>query len=152
MERDGLIWCTDNPGDKRSSSISFTPLALKKLPQAKTILSEGNKAALKEFTDREIATLSKLLLRVIKNLDPEIAAENTVDRRAMNAVRVGTVPIEPRGKSSDAREQKLFQHKGEWQRAKSARNCIASVGYADNRRMWRLAGRVESARGCRFHS
>jgi MarR family transcriptional regulator, transcriptional regulator for hemolysin len=75
MERDGLIRRTDNPDDKRSSLISLTPLALKKLPQAKTILSEGNKAALKGFTDREIATLSKLLLRVVKNLDPEIAAE-----------------------------------------------------------------------------
>jgi DNA-binding MarR family transcriptional regulator len=75
MERDGLIRRTDNPDDKRSSLISLTPLALKKLPQAKIILSEGNKAALKGFTDREIATLSKLLLRVVKNLDPEIAAE-----------------------------------------------------------------------------
>jgi hypothetical protein len=38
-------------------------------------LSEGNKEALKGFTDREIATLSKLLLRVVRNFDPEIAAE-----------------------------------------------------------------------------
>jgi len=75
MERDGLIRRTDNPDDKRSSLISLTPLALKKLPQASIILSEGNRAALKGFTDREITTLSKLLLRVVKNLDPEIAAE-----------------------------------------------------------------------------
>ena len=75
MERDGLIRCTDNPDDKCSSLISLTPLTLKKLPEAKTILSEGNNVALKGFTDREIATLSKLLLRVVKNLDPEIAAE-----------------------------------------------------------------------------
>jgi MarR family transcriptional regulator, transcriptional regulator for hemolysin len=75
MERDGLIRRTDNPHDKRSSLISLTPLALKKLPQAKAVLFEGNKEALKGFTEREIKTLSKLLLRVIKNLDPEIAAE-----------------------------------------------------------------------------
>jgi len=75
MERDGLVRRTDNPDDKRSSLISLTPLALKKLPLARAILSEGNKEALKGFTDREIATLSKLLLRVVRNLDPEIAAE-----------------------------------------------------------------------------
>jgi MarR family transcriptional regulator for hemolysin len=75
MERDGLVRRTDNPDDRRSSLISLTPLALKKLPLARAILSEGNKEALKGFTDREIATLSKLLLRVVRNFDPEIAAE-----------------------------------------------------------------------------
>jgi DNA-binding MarR family transcriptional regulator len=75
MERDGLIRRTDCPGDKRSSLISLTPLALKKLPLAGAILSEGNKEALKGFTDREITTLSKLLLRAVRNLAPEIAAE-----------------------------------------------------------------------------
>lgn len=75
MERDGLIRRADNPEDKRSSLISLTPLALKKLPLATEVLSEGNKEALNGLTDREIATLSKLLLRVIRNLDPEIAAE-----------------------------------------------------------------------------
>jgi DNA-binding MarR family transcriptional regulator len=75
MERDGLIRRTDCPDDKRSSLISLTPLALKKLPLAGAILSEGNKEALKGFTDREITTLSKLLLRAVRNLAPEIAAE-----------------------------------------------------------------------------
>jgi MarR family transcriptional regulator for hemolysin len=41
----------------------------------KAVLFEGNKEALRGFSDQEIATLSKLLLRVIKNLDAEIAAE-----------------------------------------------------------------------------
>jgi MarR family transcriptional regulator, transcriptional regulator for hemolysin len=75
MERDGLVRRTDNPDDKRSSLISLTPLALKKLPLARAILSEGNKEALRGFTDREIATLSRLLLRVVRNFDLEIAAE-----------------------------------------------------------------------------
>ncbi len=75
MERDGLIRRTENPEDRRSSLISLTPRALKKLPRAKEILSAGNREALDGFTEREIATLSKLLLRVIKNLDPEIAEE-----------------------------------------------------------------------------
>jgi DNA-binding MarR family transcriptional regulator len=75
MERDGLIRRTNNVADKRSTLISLTPLALKKLPLARAILSEGNKQALRGFTDREIANLSRLLLRVVKNFDPEIAAE-----------------------------------------------------------------------------
>jgi MarR family transcriptional regulator, transcriptional regulator for hemolysin len=75
MERDGLIRRSDNPDDKRSSLISLTPLALRRLPLARAVLSEGNKEALKGFTDREVATLSKLLLRAVRNLDPEIASE-----------------------------------------------------------------------------
>lgn len=70
MERDGLIRRTPDPEDKRSSLISLTPAALKKLPVARAILLEGNGNALKGFTDREIATLSRLLRRVITNLDP----------------------------------------------------------------------------------
>lgn len=75
MERDGLIRRTDNPDDKRSSLISLTPLAFEKLPLARKVLSEGNREGLKGFTDREITTLSKLLLRAVRNLDPETAAE-----------------------------------------------------------------------------
>ena len=75
MERDGLIRRTDNPDDKRSSLISLTPLAFEKLPLAREVLSEGNREGLKGFTDREITTLSKLLLRAVRNLDPETAAE-----------------------------------------------------------------------------
>jgi MarR family transcriptional regulator, transcriptional regulator for hemolysin len=71
MERDGLIRRTPNPHDKRSSLVSLTSFALKKLPGAKKVLLEGNKEALQGFTEREIATLSRLLLRVVKNLDPD---------------------------------------------------------------------------------
>jgi MarR family transcriptional regulator, transcriptional regulator for hemolysin len=70
MERDGLIRRTANPHDKRSSLISLTPLALKKLPLAKAALLQGSVEALQGFTEREIATLSRLLRRVVKNLDP----------------------------------------------------------------------------------
>jgi MarR family transcriptional regulator for hemolysin len=70
MERDGLIRRTPNPRDKRSSVVSLTPLALSKLPGARVVLLEGNKAALGGFTDREVATLCRLLTRVVKNLDP----------------------------------------------------------------------------------
>ncbi len=71
MERDGLIRRTANPQDKRSSLISLTPYALKKLPSARGVLLQGNKELLQGLTDREIATLSRLLMRVLKNLDPE---------------------------------------------------------------------------------
>ena len=75
MERDGLIYRSGNPDDKRSSLVSLTPLAEKMLPAAFKVLSDGNAQALKGFTDQEVANLSKLLLRVLRNLDPEGAAE-----------------------------------------------------------------------------
>jgi MarR family transcriptional regulator, transcriptional regulator for hemolysin len=70
MERDGLIRRSAHPEDKRSRLVSLTPLALKKLPSAKAIMLQGNDVALQGFTDREIATLCRLLRRVVKNLDP----------------------------------------------------------------------------------
>jgi MarR family transcriptional regulator for hemolysin len=75
MERDKLIRRTANPEDKRSSLISLTPLALKKLPQARAVLVQGNQEAMRGFSEREVATLSRLLLRVVKNLDPAVAAD-----------------------------------------------------------------------------
>jgi MarR family transcriptional regulator, transcriptional regulator for hemolysin len=80
MERDKLIRRTANPQDRRSSLISLTPLALKRLPAARAVLSEGNKEALQGFTDREAATLSRLLMRVVKNLDPAAAARIEAER------------------------------------------------------------------------
>ena len=73
MERDGLIRRTPNPHDKRSSLISLTPSALKKLPEARAVLLEGNTVALQGFTEEEVATLSQLLRRVMENLDPAAA-------------------------------------------------------------------------------
>jgi MarR family transcriptional regulator, transcriptional regulator for hemolysin len=70
MERDGLIRRTVHDSDKRSSLVSLTPLALKRLPRARSILLEGNKEALRGFTDDEIATLAGLLMRVVQNLEP----------------------------------------------------------------------------------
>lgn len=71
MERGGLIRRTANPEDRRSSLISLTPLARRKLPAAGAVLREGNAAAMQGFTEREIAMLCDLLKRVVKNLDPE---------------------------------------------------------------------------------
>jgi len=73
MERDRLIQRSPNPHDKRSSLISLTRLALRKVPAAKEIMLRGNDEALAGFTERETATLVRLLSRVIKNLDPDVA-------------------------------------------------------------------------------
>ena len=75
MERDGLIRRGENPDDKRSALISLTPLAIKKLPQAKELLLEGNSVALAGLSERDIATLCRLLRRVIKNLDAGFIAK-----------------------------------------------------------------------------
>jgi MarR family transcriptional regulator, transcriptional regulator for hemolysin len=72
MERDGLIRRTANPEDKRSSLVSLTPLALRRLPEARAVLREGNKQALHGFTEREIDTLVRLLQRVLKNVEPMV--------------------------------------------------------------------------------
>ncbi len=71
MERDGLIRRSANPDDQRSSLISLTKHAQKRLPRAKAILLEGNAQALRGFTEEEIAGLCGLLGRVVKNLDPD---------------------------------------------------------------------------------
>jgi MarR family transcriptional regulator for hemolysin len=77
MERDGLIQRSPNPHDKRSSLISLTPFALQKVPAAKAIMQRGNDEALQGFTDRETATLVRLLSRVITNLEPDVAGDES---------------------------------------------------------------------------
>jgi MarR family transcriptional regulator, transcriptional regulator for hemolysin len=74
MERDGLIQRTPDPKDKRSSLVSLTPSARKVIPLARKILDEGSNIAFKGFTDRELATLSRLMKRVVDNM----VAANTV--------------------------------------------------------------------------
>jgi MarR family transcriptional regulator, transcriptional regulator for hemolysin len=69
MERDGLIERTPDENDRRSSLITLSGNAIKKLPKARALLLEGNAEALKGFSEREIATLSRLLMRVLLNLE-----------------------------------------------------------------------------------
>ncbi|MGI4831423.1 MAG: MarR family winged helix-turn-helix transcriptional regulator [Janthinobacterium lividum] len=71
MERDGVIQRTAHPSDKRSSLVSLTPETLKKVPAVRSALRDANNAALRGFTDRESATLSRLLRRVVQNLEPD---------------------------------------------------------------------------------
>jgi DNA-binding MarR family transcriptional regulator len=72
MERDGLIQRTPDPNDGRSSLISLTPLALKRSVPARAILFDGSRTALKGFTPRETATLSRLLKRIVENLEEDL--------------------------------------------------------------------------------
>lgn len=75
MERDGLIQRTLDIRDNRSSLISLTGKALRKAEPARAVLLEGNRTALKGLTPRETATLTRLLQRVLKNLEAAVAAD-----------------------------------------------------------------------------
>lgn len=69
MERDRLIHRTTDPDDGRSSRVSLTETARKRLPDACETLFQGNRDALDGFTDQEAAQLVALLHRLIANLD-----------------------------------------------------------------------------------
>jgi MarR family transcriptional regulator for hemolysin len=72
MERDGLILRTPDPNDGRSSRITLTKLAKAQLPLACAVLFEGNREVTGDFTSEEAAQLTKLLTRLIANLDQVI--------------------------------------------------------------------------------
>jgi MarR family transcriptional regulator for hemolysin len=69
MERDGLITRKPDPTDGRSSLISLTADARTRLPEACSVLFNGNKDAMKGFSDDEANQLIALLTRLIANLD-----------------------------------------------------------------------------------
>lgn len=75
MERDGLIRRMPDPADRRSSQISLTETARTRLPEACAALFQGNRDALRGFTDEEAAQLVALLTRLITNLDRAASAE-----------------------------------------------------------------------------
>ncbi|MGI3776476.1 MAG: MarR family winged helix-turn-helix transcriptional regulator [Janthinobacterium lividum] len=74
MERDGLIRRTPDPEDARSRRVTLTEAALSRLPAAVATLFQGNRDALRGFTDEESAQLVALLARLIANLDGLAAA------------------------------------------------------------------------------
>jgi len=75
MERDGLIQRTPDPVDGRSSLISLTQTAETRMPGAIETVLQGNREALRGFTDKEAVQLIALLKRVIVNLDRIASAE-----------------------------------------------------------------------------
>jgi len=76
MERDGLIRRAANPADGRSSRITLTAAAQARLPDAISVLLQGNREVLRDFTDKEARLLVTLLKRLIENLDQVASAES----------------------------------------------------------------------------
>ena len=75
MERDGLIRRAPDPADGRSSRITLTEVAEARLPDAVSVLLQGNREVLHDFTDEEAGLLVALLTRLIANLDQVASAE-----------------------------------------------------------------------------
>jgi DNA-binding MarR family transcriptional regulator len=75
MERDRLIQRAPDPADGRSSRITLTEVARARLPDAVGVLLQGNREALRGFTDQEAGLLVALLTRLIANLDQIASAE-----------------------------------------------------------------------------
>lgn len=69
MERDGLIRRTPDPADGRSSLVALTKLAEARLPEACTVLFQGNREALDGFAEDEAVQLVNLVARLIANLE-----------------------------------------------------------------------------------
>ena len=76
MERDGLIRRSADPADGRSSRITLTAAAEARLPDAISVLLQGNREVLRDFTDKEARLLVTLLKRLIENLDQVASAES----------------------------------------------------------------------------
>lgn len=75
MERDGLIERSPDPADGRSTLIHLTPKALRKAEPARDLLMEGSRMALKDFSQHEIATLNRLLVRMRANIEAALNEE-----------------------------------------------------------------------------
>lgn len=75
MERDGLVQRRPDPKDGRRSLITLTPLARRRMPQAREILLRGGETALAGFTSEEAETLSRLLQKMIGNLEAALEQE-----------------------------------------------------------------------------
>lgn len=75
MERDGLIERMPDPDDGRSSLVTLTTTARRRLPKATATLFQGNRDALDGFSDEEAAQFIAMLKRVQANLDQLTGAD-----------------------------------------------------------------------------
>lgn len=75
MERDGLIERMPDPADGRSSLVTLTTTARRRLPKATATLFQGNRDALDGFSDEEAAQFIAMLKRVQANLDQLTGAD-----------------------------------------------------------------------------
>jgi MarR family transcriptional regulator, transcriptional regulator for hemolysin len=76
MERDGLVQRAPDPADGRSSRITLTAAAEARLPDAISVLLQGNREVLRDFTDEDARLLVVLLTRLIANLDQVASVES----------------------------------------------------------------------------
>jgi MarR family transcriptional regulator, transcriptional regulator for hemolysin len=75
MERDGLIERVPDPADRRSSLVTLTGTAKRRLPKATATLFQGNREALDGFSDEEAVQFIDMLKRVQANLDQLTGSE-----------------------------------------------------------------------------
>lgn len=69
MDRDGLIARVANPEDARSANISLTDRAASVLPGARQEMKRGYDLITAEFSERELATLTRLLERYLAGVE-----------------------------------------------------------------------------------
>ena len=69
MERDGLIRRHPDPSDRRTSLITLTEEAERRLPAGRAILRQANTEMTHGFSADEVQTLLELLARVLENVD-----------------------------------------------------------------------------------
>ena len=69
MERDGLIRRERDPSDRRSSLITLTKEAERRLPAGRAVLRQGNADMMRGLSDQDIQRLLDLLSRVLHNVD-----------------------------------------------------------------------------------
>lgn len=69
MERDGLVKRMPDPNDRRSSLISLTEEAERRLPAGRAVLRQGNVEMTQGLTRAEIEQLVGLLQRVLVNVE-----------------------------------------------------------------------------------
>ncbi len=72
MERDGLIVRTANPEDARSAHVSLTEFASRALPAARREQQKGYELVTTGFSERELATLTRLLERYLANVESQL--------------------------------------------------------------------------------
>lgn len=72
MERDGLIVRTANPNDARSAHVSLTEHASRALPAARLEMQKGYELVAASFSERELATLTRLLERYLASVESQL--------------------------------------------------------------------------------
>jgi len=75
MERDELIRREPDPADGRSRRVTLAEAAVARLPAAIETLLQGNREALRGFSPEETDQFTRLLKRLIGNLDTLAGAE-----------------------------------------------------------------------------